>query len=346
MRYVIIGAGAIGGALGARLGQSSPDRPPLLIARGDHGAAIRSSGLRLRTPDEDVVVRVDSAEHPAEVALQADDVLVFATKTQQLEAGVGQWVDQPVHAKGDAAGRIVGTAGELLPALTLLNGVAAERIALRYFQRVFGVCIWLPSVHLIPGEVVIRIGPSSGTFIMGRYGAAADDADRELLGLIQQDWQASTFRVHVVKDVMRWKYSKLIGNLANAIQALLGPDGASQGDLAGRVRNEAAEILTECGITWASEEEEEAWRGDDFRNRPIPGFEGELGGSSWQSMARRSGSIESDFLNGEVAYLARTIGRTAPINAGLQRIARQAATRGSTPGSMTIEQLEAELARA
>jgi hypothetical protein len=82
----------------------------------------------------------------------ADDVLVFTTKTQQLDVALQQWVDQPVHGPDE----VVGTAGDLLPALTALNGVVAEEKALRYFRRVFGICGWLPAVHLEAGEVIVR----------------------------------------------------------------------------------------------------------------------------------------------------------------------------------------------
>lgn len=98
-----------------------------------------------------------------------------------------------------------------------------------------------------------------------------------------------------------------------------------------------------AGIEWATDEEERGWRGDDFATRTVPGVEGELGGSSWQSMARGSGSVETDYLNGEIAYLARSIGHSAPLNAAVQRIARQAAVAGRKPGVFTLAELERAL---
>jgi len=335
MRYIIIGAGAIGGALGARLGQHSSEHPPLLIARGEHGAAIAQTGLRLRTPDEDTLVPVDSAAGPDGVVLRSDDVLVLATKTQQAQLALEQWVDAPVF---DREERRVGTAGELLPVLTALNGVESERIALRLFSRVFGVCVWLPAVHLVPGEVILRIAPTSGMFIVGRYGAARDAADEKLLATVAADWSSSTFTVHIVDDVMRWKYNKLLSNLHNAVQALLGAlddDGVA---IAERLRTEAEAIYRASGIQWASEAEEAEWRGDVFRIRPVPGTPEQLGGSSWQSLAR-GGSIESDYLNGEIALIARLHGMTAPLNEAVQQLAREAAASGSGLGSLTAAAL-------
>jgi 2-dehydropantoate 2-reductase len=128
------------------------------------------------------------------------------------------------------------------------------------------------------------------------------------------------------------------------VQALLGP-GADSRSVADRLVGEAEEVYRESGIEWASEAEEDAWRGDVFDVRPVPGTPEVLGGSSWQSVARGSGSIESDYLNGEIAYLARLCGREAPLNAAVQRLARQAAAAGRPPGAMSPDDLEIALER-
>lgn len=223
MRYIVIGAGAIGGVIGARLAQHSTAHPPVLIARGDNGQAMRANGLRLRTPDEDVTIPITVAAGPGEVSLRVDDVLVLVVKTQQALGALQQWVDAPVV---DESGERVGTAGELLPILTAMNGVESERLAARLFDRVYAVCVWLPAVHLEPGEVILRIAPVSGTFILGRYGRSMDAADHELLSTLEADWTSSGFRIHLVDEPMRWKYQKLLGNLSNSIQALVGAGGA------------------------------------------------------------------------------------------------------------------------
>ena len=338
MRYVIVGAGAIGGVLGARLAQHVPQHPPLFIARGDHGAALANAGVRLRTPEEDVQVTVAVAPGPAGVRLLADDVLVIAVKTQQAAAALAEWVDQPVYEGAD----VVGTAGEHLPVLIAMNGVETERLALRLFRRVFGVCVWLPAVHLTPGEVILRIGPQSGIFIIGRVGIEADDADRSLLATIEADWTRATFGIHLVDDVMRWKYNKLLSNLANGLDAMLGPD-EDFGDVARRLRTEAEFIFRETGVEWASETEEADWRGDLYTIKPVPGTPERLGGSSWQSLARGTGSIETDYLNGEIVLLAREHGLDAPLNAVVQRLARVHALKPGGARSMTLAELEAVL---
>ena len=56
MRYVIIGAGAVGGTIGVRLAEA--DRDVTLVARGAHLDAIRARGLTLRQPDGEVTARL------------------------------------------------------------------------------------------------------------------------------------------------------------------------------------------------------------------------------------------------------------------------------------------------
>ena len=54
VRFVVYGAGAIGGVVGARLFQSGHD--VALIARGAHYEAIRDHGLRIQSPDDDATL--------------------------------------------------------------------------------------------------------------------------------------------------------------------------------------------------------------------------------------------------------------------------------------------------
>ncbi|MET7442811.1 2-dehydropantoate 2-reductase N-terminal domain-containing protein, partial [Streptomyces sp. NPDC005568] len=80
MRYIIIGAGAVGGAVGGRLAGAGHD--VVLVARGAHHEALRADGLRLTTPDGTYVHRLPVADGPGTLGeLRADDVLVLAVKT-------------------------------------------------------------------------------------------------------------------------------------------------------------------------------------------------------------------------------------------------------------------------
>jgi len=101
---------------------------------------------------------------------------------------------------------------------------------------------------------------------------------------------------------------------------------------------EAEAVLDAAGIDRASPDEDLARRGDRLRMRPIDG-ERRPGGSSWQSLHRGSGSIETDYLNGEIVLLGRCHGVPTPVNALLQRLARDAASSGRPPGAMTADEV-------
>ena len=84
MRFVVYGAGAIGGVVGARLFESGHD--VALIARGAHYEAIRDHGLRIQSPDDDATLRIPVVDHPSQLTLTNDDVVILAMKSQDTIA--------------------------------------------------------------------------------------------------------------------------------------------------------------------------------------------------------------------------------------------------------------------
>lgn len=334
MRYVVIGAGAIGAGIGGLLADSGA--AVLLVARGEHLAVMREAGLTVRLPDGVLTCRPAVAGSPDEVELRSDDVLVLTTKTHQAASALAAWADAPVHADGV----VIGRAGERLPVLTVLNGVASEEIALRWFARVYGVCVWMPAVLAAPGEVVVRCAPTRAILHAARYPAAlADDGDATFLGHLAQEWGRAGIQVPTPGDVMPWKYRKLLGNLGNAVQALLG-DGGSGEDVTEAARLEAREVYDAAGIVVNSDDEERGSR-EHLNVAPVPGAPERMGGSTWQSLQRGTGSAETDYLNGEIVAIAHRLGRTAPVNAALTALMRQAAAGGAKPGAMTPDELRA-----
>jgi 2-dehydropantoate 2-reductase len=335
-RYIILGAGAVGGAVGARL--AFVGRDVVLVARGDHLAAMREHGLRLRTPEEDFTQQLPAVGGPEEIRLAVDDILILATKTQQANEILAGWTDSPVHQNG----RAVGTAGECLPIFIALNGVAGEAFAHRYFRRVYGVCVWMPVVHLLPGEVIIRSTPRSGMLHIGRVPKMKRDHD-QALEQVAADLVAANFEVPLPDDVMAWKYRKLISNIGNVFQALVARNGEWR-PLVAEAEAEARGVLDAAGIGCITEAEESAARAAGFTMKPVTGVPKGTGGSSWQSLQRGTGNIETDYLNGEIAMIAHRTGLDAPINERLAMLARRAAATGAKPGDISADQL-AELLR-
>ncbi|MGW0807282.1 ketopantoate reductase family protein [Nonomuraea sp. NPDC002799] len=310
MRYIVIGAGAVGGTIGARLFQGGHD--VVLIARGAHYEALKRDGLRLITPDSTETLPIPAADGP--VPTRGDDVLILATKSQDTIAALAPW---PAS----------------LPVVCAQNGVANERMVLRRFEHVYGMCVWLPAQLLEPGVVAAAGHPYSGMLHVGRYPQGVDDVAQQ----IADDLGKRGLVGRASSDVMRWKYGKLLGNLANAVEALIGHvPGLS--DVAARARAEARTVLDAAGIAYSTDEDEAEVRGHQVDVRPIEGV-ARGGGSSWQSLARGSGSIEADYLNGEIVLLGRLHGVPTPVNEVLRREAGQAAREKQQPGAMPVERL-------
>ncbi|MET8228784.1 ketopantoate reductase family protein [Streptomyces sp. NPDC004082] len=326
MRYIIIGAGAVGGAVGGRLAGAGHD--VVLVARGAHHEALRADGLRLTTPDGTHVHRLPVADGPGTLGeLRADDVLVLAVKTQDGPAALRAWGPAPVAGGG--------TAAERLPLVCAQNGVEGQRQALRTFRRVYGVCVWLPATFLEPGAVSAAGAPLTGILHLGRYPHGTDDTAHR----IAADLERSRFEVPVVPDVTRWQYAKLLANLANAVEALTGEiTGEAAQELRGRVRAEGEAVLAAAGIAYTGDEEQRAARADKISLRPLADAP-RGGGSSWQSLSRGTGTVEADYLNGEIALLGRLHGVPTPLNDLLQRLANTFARERREPGSMPVPEL-------
>jgi 2-dehydropantoate 2-reductase len=318
MRFIVVGAGAIGGSVGARLFQAGYD--VTLVARGEHGRALRS-GLVLEAPDETVTLPIPVVEEPAQASWDGDadgePVVLLAVKGQSTDRALDQLVGAPPG----------------IPVVCLQNGVENERRVLRHFPHTYGICVMCPASQLRPGVVQLHSAPVSGLLDIGRFPSGIDDGGRAIADAI-----ASTpFQSVARSDIMRWKYRKLLMNLANAVEALAGP-GARFSPLAREAQREGKDALAAAGIDVASSEEDRERRGDYLQMAPTSSGEWR-GGSSWQSLARGAGSIEVDFLNGEIVLEGALHGVATPVNAPLQRLASQAAADGAAPGSWSIEEL-------
>ena len=84
MRYVVYGAGAVGGTIAARLRLAGHD--VVAIARGDHLRALQHGGLRFVSPDEETVADVVAVGSPAEAELEAGDAVLLTVKSQDTPA--------------------------------------------------------------------------------------------------------------------------------------------------------------------------------------------------------------------------------------------------------------------
>ena len=294
----------------------------LLVARGKHLAAIRQDGLLLRSPGAEHRYRVPVVGSIAEVHWHPDDVVVLAVKSMDTAAVL---TDLAAHA--DPA----------TPVLCAQNGVANEIAALRVFARVYGGYVMLPTSHLEPGVVMEHSAPVPGILDLGRYPSGSNQGSDPLAGALAAGLRAAGFHSEVQADIMRWKYTKLLLNLSNAVEALCG-QAEGLGQATELVRAEGVAVLGAAGIGFATPAEQAARTGDLLHLRPVDGVR-RAGGSTWQSLARGTGSVEADFLNGEIVLLGRLHGVPTPANECVRRLVHQCARAGTGPGTLTPDQL-------
>lgn len=327
-RYVVYGAGGIGAAMGAYLHLSGFEA--VLIARGAHLNAIRERGLSLVSGTEPLCVPVPAVGHPSDLTWGPDDRVLLTMKAQDTEPALRDLL-------------AAGADGDELPVVSVQNCIANEPMIARYFRRAYGAMIVIPGNFLEPGVVVNPIAGNHGYLDLGVYPRGIDPFVESLAA----DLTAAGYAAFPHPNVMAAKGSKFLGNLGNAMEAVTDGRGDASTYMA-RVRAEARACLDAAGLPYED--------GDTYQSRVRThrgtnvGMDGDRKrGSSWQSLVRRLGTIETDYLNGEVVQLGRIHGIPTPFNRVLQRIATRMAVERIPPGLYSAEELwtlaEAESAR-
>lgn len=220
----IFGAGAIGGALAARLASSPILRGATItaIARGAHLKAIRDNGLHLHEPGktEPLVAKFAATDNAGE--LDRQDLVIVTLKGHQLTSasadiarllkpegrvvmiqnGIPWW-----YFHGDAASGLEGRQVEALDP----DGLVWQRIGP---ERVIGGVIYQGAQMLEPGHIrltsggLLHLGEPSGTM------SAELNAIADLL-------QASGWTVKTTDHIRNEIWLKFLGNAAfNPISAL------------------------------------------------------------------------------------------------------------------------------
>jgi 2-dehydropantoate 2-reductase len=297
--YVVYGAGAVGGVIGARLHLAGHD--VTLVARGPHLERIRSAGLHLDTADGVEEIRAAATDTAAEVDWSAGPVVILAVKSHQTEAALAD---------------LLGSAPGSTPVVCAQNGVANEPAALRVFAHTYAITVMLPSQHLEPGLVVQACHPVPGILDIGRFPEGTDD----VTGRVAADLRSAGFESVPRTDIMAWKYRKLVTNAVGDVAAVL-PDEADE--LKPRVRAEAEAVLAAAGIRAVSHEQDLERRGDLLRYRSDVDGPNSLG----QSLARGTPGTEVDHRAGEIVLLGRLHGVPTPANERVQREVHRLARR-------------------
>jgi 2-dehydropantoate 2-reductase len=314
LRIIVYGAGGIGGVIGGHLGRIG--EKVMLVGRQAHVDAINSHGLSLVTPSGVSVVKVPAVTRPADIAFGPEDIVFLTMKGQDTDASL----------------RELKSVARDVPVFCFQNGVRNEEIAASYFRNVYGVMVRVGAVYVKAGEVVARRDPP-GWLVIGKYPKGSD----AIVDSVAEVLRKAGFLVMVSEDVIPYKWGKLILNLSNAPEAITDSKDGAVDIISQAAEHEAEMLLDKAGIRWvASKDVEEQWPEiTKVRGR----VKIEAGDSTWQSLTRGTGTIETEFINGEVVRLAKRIGGRAPINEGILRIALEMAARHNAPGKYTPVQL-------
>ena len=318
MKYVVFGAGAVGGVVGGHLHLAGS--PVTLVARGEHLAAIRSDGLLLDAGDGRHRIDAPVTDTAADVAWTDDTVVLLAVKSHQAAVALA---DLRAHAPSDVA------------VVCATNGIATEVAALRLFARTYAVCVMLPATHLEPGVVVAGCHPTPAILDIGRIPGGTD----ETTAAVAHDFRAAGIASEERADILAWKRRKLLMNLGNGVDASFA-QGDSADELAERALAEGERVLSAAGLTVVTAEEDRARRGTILQRRPD--LE-RRGGSTWQSLSRGTGDSEIDYLAGEVVLQGRLLGIPTPVNEAVVAATRRLAYAGAAPRSLDAAEVLATL---
>lgn len=331
MRFIMVGAGAIGGTLGGNLARAGYD--VLFIEPwNEHRDAINAKGLVVRGVSGLHTVRAPAVGRPEDVSFREDDIVFMAVKS---------------YHTAEAVSALRAVTSLELPVFCSQNGVRNEEVVVRTFRNTHGVMLLIGAKVLHPGEV---IHTSWGPVGIGRFPEGLDEADLTVAAALEK----AGFKVYTSATIMRSKWNKLLLNLNNASHGLTGLSGQeARNDPVMRqiltaVFEEGARVLRAAGIPFEPPPGEPTidarireMRAPDYNPPKIPEDE-ELKGrpSLWQDLYHKRGRAEDDYFNGEIARLAKQAGRSAPINAKLLELCTAAAEAKEPPGKYTPEELK------
>ncbi|HTT09619.1 MAG TPA: 2-dehydropantoate 2-reductase [Burkholderiaceae bacterium] len=223
MKICIVGAGAIGGIIGARLAAAGEAQVSAL-ARGATLAALREHGWRLRMGDTSIQKPVHASDDARD--LGAQDLVIVAVKGPALAAvaqaigpllgartvvlpamnGVPWWFGFGVHALGNAPLESVDPGGRIAQAIEL--------------GRIVGCVVHLSAAVPAPGLVQHKMGNG---LIIGEPGGEIEGKASERVRRIGDLLGDAGFEVTLSPSIRRDIWYKLWGNMTmNPISALTG----------------------------------------------------------------------------------------------------------------------------
>ncbi|MFL6278210.1 MAG: ketopantoate reductase family protein [Blastocatellia bacterium] len=332
-RYVIFGAGAIGGALAGLLVRAG--LRVACVARAAQAEALRR-GVTFLRGSEEFTQPIEAVTAARDLPPADGDVIIVTVKSQATEAAVEE---------------LAAVYPQATPIISLQNGVTNEAVIARRFTNVYAGLVFFSATQMTPERIALTRGRS---IAIGRYPDGVD----ERAGRISDDFERAGFAALASPFTMAMKWSKFVINLNNATYAITGyyvEQGAADDEmrrLLGDVREEGLRVLEAAGIAAEPppgapslirirELHEKAKAPPDAAallnlpeaERTYP--------SMWQDLMRGRRTSEADHLNGVIVDLGRKHQVATPYNSALLEIVRRMFAAGERPGIHTPAELRA-----
>ncbi|MGZ6230697.1 MAG: ketopantoate reductase family protein [Syntrophales bacterium] len=312
-RIAVIGAGAVGSALGALLHRTG--QRVVLICRPAHVAAIRHYGLQV---DGDMGYFIAPIE-AAETLDFRPDLALLTVKTQDVIAAVkanhGFLNDVPV--------------------VTFQNGVRSDGLVASILPReqILSAVVLMHVTYLLPGKVTVV---HQGELILGRPFGARDSKLEDVAHILNQ-----AVPTRVTDNIQGAHWLKLIVNLNNALPAITNFTmsqvyaNTSLRNLAVGLMREGLRVIDRADIRLESLPEVSVgltrlinWMPSGIAGRIAAAKVRRLTtvwplwGSTLQSI-QRGRPTEIDYLNGEIMELGKRYGVVTPLNSRIVELVHQ-----------------------
>ena len=309
MRICILGAGALGSAIGGTLAEAGHD-VTLVNRNPAHVDAIRNRGLLLRSNGADRAVRLAAVTNTD--GMTPVDLVLVLVKSLDTETAM------------QAARAIVGP--ETL-VVSLQNGLGQEDVLAGIVgrSRILAGKTYAGGVMLAPGHVMA--GVVGKETIIGELDGGVSPRAMKLA----QTLTAAGLETIASPDIRAAMWDKLLVNVATG--ALAAITGLTYGDLyavpeieetAIAAVAEAMTVASALGITLSTPAPQDAWR------KASAGLPAEFKTSMLQSL-EKGARTEVDFINGSVVRAGKQIGVPTPVNATLVALVKGIEKRLPTP---------------
>jgi 2-dehydropantoate 2-reductase len=328
MRIAVIGAGAVGSALGSLLWRAGEE--VVLVGRAAHVAAIRAAGLAV----EGVCGGFRATPHAEQRLSATPELALLTVKTQDVVAALRE-----NHAQLEG-----------VPIVVLQNGLRGEELAATVVpaaQLVSGVVV-LHAQYLVAGHVVLM---QSEGLVVGRLNGENDAVVERVRAVLDKAVPTTA-----TTNIRGARWTKLIVNLNNVLPALCDASfrqvyqDAFLRRLAVGLMREGLAVAGRLGIRLESLPGTAvplmklvavlpAALAGAVAARKAAGIETRwpLKGSTWQSVARDK-PTEIEYLNGEVVRLGRELGVPTPLNARAVELLERVSAERRHLGAREIEE--------